>query len=47
MGAASIMGGMGDLVVAGGVEMMSYVAAEGIQRPSMLTMDLRARPQTR
>ena len=33
MGAASIMSGMEDLVVAGGVEMMSYVAAEGIPTP--------------
>ena len=33
MGAASIMSGMEDLVIAGGVEMMSYVAAEGIPTP--------------
>ncbi|MEM8768605.1 MAG: acetyl-CoA C-acetyltransferase [Pseudomonadota bacterium] len=33
MGAASIMSGMEDLVVAGGVEMMSYVAAEGFPTP--------------
>ncbi|MEM7100633.1 MAG: acetyl-CoA C-acetyltransferase [Pseudomonadota bacterium] len=33
MGAASIMSGMEDLVVAGGVEMMSYVAAEGVPTP--------------
>ncbi len=33
MGAASIMSGMEDLVIAGGVEMMSYVAAEGFPTP--------------
>ncbi len=33
MGAASIMSGMEDLVIAGGVEMMSYVAADGVPTP--------------
>jgi len=48
MGAASIMSGMEDLVVAGGVEMMSYVAAEGIPTPlDAHNVDLRnAHPQT-
>ena len=48
MGAASIMSGMDDLVVAGGVEMMSYVAAEGIPTPlDAHNVDLRnAHPQT-
>ena len=48
MAAASIMSGMEDLVVAGGVEMMSYVAAEGIPTPlDAHNIDLRDRhPQT-
>lgn len=48
MGAASIMSGMEDLIVAGGVEMMSYVAAEGDPRPlDAGNIDLRnAHPQT-
>jgi len=48
MGAASIMSGMEDLIVAGGVEMMSYVAAEGDPRPlDAGNLDLRnAHPQT-
>ena len=48
MGAASIMSGMEDLVVACGVEMMSYVAAEGIPTPlDAHNVDLRnAHPQT-
>lgn len=48
LGAASIMSGMEDLVVAGGVEMMSYVAAEGIPTPlDAHNIDLRnAHPQT-
>ncbi|MDA0977890.1 MAG: acetyl-CoA C-acetyltransferase [Proteobacteria bacterium] len=48
MGAASIMSGMEDLIIAGGVEMMSYVAAEGIPTPlDAGNLDLRnAHPQT-
>lgn len=48
MAAASIMSGMEDLVVAGGVEMMSYTAAEGIPNPlDAGNLDLReAHPQT-
>ena len=48
LGAASIMSGMEDLVVAGGVEMMSYVAAEGVPTPlDAHNVDLRnAHPQT-
>jgi len=48
MAAASIMSGMEDLVVAGGVEMMSYVAAEGFPTPlDAHNTDLRDRhPQT-
>ncbi|MGI9327574.1 MAG: acetyl-CoA C-acetyltransferase [Pseudomonadales bacterium] len=48
LGAASIMSGMEDLVIAGGVEMMSYVAAEGIPTPlDAHNLDLReAHPQT-
>ena len=48
LGAASIMSGMEDLVVAGGVEMMSYVAAEGVPTPlDAHNVDLRnAYPQT-
>ncbi|CAE7741253.1 fadA [Symbiodinium necroappetens] len=48
MAAASIMSGMEDLVVAGGVEMMSYTSAEGIPMPlDAGNVDLRnAHPQT-
>lgn len=48
MAAASIMSGMEDLIVAGGVEMMSYTAAEGIPNPlDAGNVDLRERhPQT-
>ncbi|MEQ8861162.1 MAG: acetyl-CoA C-acetyltransferase [Pseudomonadales bacterium] len=48
MAAASIMCGMEDLVVAGGVEMMSYTSAEGIPNPlDAGNLDLRERhPQT-
>ena len=48
MAAASIMSGMEDLIVAGGVEMMSYTAAEGIPTPlDAHNEDLRfAHPQT-
>ena len=48
MAAASIMSGMEDLIVAGGVEMMSYTAAEGIPNPlDAGNLDLRnAHPQT-
>lgn len=48
MAAASIMSGMEDLIVAGGVEMMSYVAAEGTPNPlDAGNIDLRnAHPQT-
>ncbi|XOV85584.1 MAG: acetyl-CoA C-acetyltransferase [bacterium] len=48
MAAASIMSGMEDLIVAGGVEMMSYTAAEGIPTPlDAGNVDLRnAHPQT-
>jgi acetyl-CoA C-acetyltransferase len=48
MTAASIMSGMEDLIVAGGVEMMSYTAAEGIPTPlDAGNIDLRnAHPQT-
>ncbi len=48
MAAASIMSGMEDLIVAGGVEMMSYTAAEGIPMPlDAGNVDLRnAHPQT-
>ena len=37
MGAASVMSGMEDLVVAGGVEMMSMLRPRVFQRPSMRT----------
>ncbi len=48
MAAASIMSGMEDLIVAGGVEMMSYTSAEGIPTPlDAGNVDLRnAHPQT-
>ena len=48
MAAASIMSGMEDLVVAGGVEMMSYTSAEGSPNPlDAGNLDLRnAHPQT-
>lgn len=48
LGAASIMSGMEDLIVAGGVEMMSYTGAEGIPTPlDGFNEDLRnAHPQT-
>ncbi|MCR9278722.1 MAG: acetyl-CoA C-acetyltransferase [Pseudomonadaceae bacterium] len=48
MGAASIMSGMEDLVVAGGVEMMSYTRTDGIPTPlDAHNLDLRdAHPQT-
>jgi len=48
MAAASIMSGMEDLIVAGGVEMMSYVATAGTPRPlDAGNLDLRnAHPQT-
>ncbi|MCR9262096.1 MAG: acetyl-CoA C-acetyltransferase [Pseudomonadaceae bacterium] len=48
MAAASIMSGMEDLIVAGGVEMMSYTSAEGIPTPlDAGNIDLRnAHPQT-
>jgi acetyl-CoA C-acetyltransferase len=48
MAAASIMSGMEDLIVAGGVEMMSYVSAEGFPNPlDAGNLDLRnAHPQT-
>lgn len=48
MGAASIMSGMEDLVVAGGVEMMSYTRTDGIPTPlDAYNLDLRAaHPQT-
>lgn len=48
MAAASIMSGMEDLIVAGGVEMMSYTSAEGIPNPlDAGNLDLRdAHPQT-
>ena len=48
MAAASIMSGMEDLIVAGGVEMMSYTSAEGTPNPlDAGNLDLRnAHPQT-
>jgi acetyl-CoA C-acetyltransferase len=48
MAAASIMSGMEDLIVAGGVEMMSYTSAEGTPYPlDAGNLDLRnAHPQT-
>ena len=48
MAAASIMSGMEDLIVAGGVEMMSYTSAEGSPNPlDAGNLDLRnAHPQT-
>lgn len=48
MAAASIMSGMEDLVIAGGVEMMSYTSAEGFPMPlDAGNVDLRnAHPQT-
>jgi acetyl-CoA C-acetyltransferase len=48
MAAASIMSGMEDLIVAGGVEMMSYTSAEGTPNPMDAgNLDLRnAHPQT-
>ena len=48
LAAASIMSGMEDLIVAGGVEMMSYTSAEGIPNPlDAGNLDLRdAHPQT-
>lgn len=48
LAAASIMSGMEDLIVAGGVEMMSYTSAAGIPNPlDAGNLDLRdAHPQT-
>ncbi|MGV0035042.1 MAG: acetyl-CoA C-acetyltransferase [Candidatus Azotimanducaceae bacterium WSBS_2022_MAG_OTU7] len=48
MAAASIMSGMEDLIVAGGVEMMSYTSAEGTPNPlDAGNLELRdAHPQT-
>jgi len=48
LAAASIMSGMEDLIVAGGVEMMSYTSAEGMPNPlDAGNLDLRdAHPQT-